>query len=147
MKGTIGVFRDVTDARKMEEKVLLLAHALGSADSCICISDTMGHILYVNRSFLRTYGYEEGEMIGQHIDLVRTSRDHAWLVDEILAATVQDGWRGEPWNKAKDGREFPILLATSVVRDDHGQAIAVVGVSQETADREKRRFKRRFDRP
>ena len=133
--GAIAAVRDVTDERRMAEKVRLLAHALECAGDCICISDITGRILYANASFFLTYGYEEQELIGQHINILQAPHVSNEVADQILPMTLQDGWHGEIWNKSKDGRVFPISLTTSLVRDDRGTAIAIVGVARDITER------------
>jgi len=93
----------------------MLAHALESAGECVSITDVEDRILFVNEAFLRTYGYAEGELIGRPIGIVRAERTPADVQHEILPATLDGAWHGELWNRARDGREFPISLATSTV--------------------------------
>ncbi|MCX6626555.1 MAG: PAS domain S-box protein [Candidatus Solibacter sp.] len=93
-------------------------------------------LLYVNQAFLRTYEYEAHELLGQHVSIVRGSRNEA-DADDILPATLEDGWRGELWNRTKSGREFPISLETSVVRDEQGRRGATVGIARDITERRK----------
>jgi PAS domain-containing protein len=65
----------------------LLAHALRSISECVSITDTADRILFVNDAFLRTYGYEEDELLGQHISIVRAQKNAAERVREILPAS------------------------------------------------------------
>ena len=119
-----------------EGRVQLLAHALQSASDCITITDTSDHILYVNEAFLRTYEYEESDLIGRHISMVRSPHNRPEVVDGILEATKQEGWRGIVRNRSKTGREFPISLATSLVRDEQGRVLAAVGVERDRTSEE-----------
>jgi two-component system, cell cycle sensor histidine kinase and response regulator CckA len=132
---SIAVIRDVTAHREADEKIRLMAHALRSTDNCVCISDVSQHIVYVNDAFLQTYGYAESELIGQHISIVGSSRNPPGRADGILPATLKDGWSGELWNRARDGREFPVSLTSSVVRDERGRVIATVGVARDLTER------------
>ena len=121
--------------RSSEERRRVLARAIESAGECISITDTEDRILYVNQAFLRTYGYEERELIGQHIGMVRSARTSTDVQDEILPSTLAGAWQGELWNRTKDGREFPISLATSVVYDERGRRIALVGIARDISER------------
>jgi PAS domain S-box-containing protein len=129
--GHIAVLRDMTRMRQADEQIRLLAHALRSTDNCVAISDGDDRIIYVNQAFLQTYGYTEDELLGQNIAMVRSSRNSAQFQEEILPTTLREGWSGELWNRAKDGREFPIALTSSVVRNERGEAIATVGVARD----------------
>src|SRR5688572_17831091 len=81
-RGSLGI-----PARQPEGRVHLLAHALQSASECITITDTSDRILYVNDAFLRTYEYQESELIGQPISMVRAPDNRLEVVDGILEAT------------------------------------------------------------
>jgi len=112
---------DLFERRKAEGRLRLLAHALQSANDCITVTDASDHILYVNKASLRTYEYMESELLGQHIGIVYDSP----------RATRQDGWRGVVRNRSKTGRVFLVSLVTSMVYDEQGRAIAVVGVARD----------------
>jgi PAS domain S-box-containing protein len=122
--------------RASEERYRMLARALHSTGECVSITDTEDRILYVNDAFLRTYGYREQELIGQHIGIVRSARTAAEVYDAILPATMAGEWRGELWNRTQEGREFPVSLSTSVVYDEDGRRIALVGVARDITERQ-----------
>ena len=142
--GHVGTSKDITERKRaeealraMEERHRMLAQALEGAGECISITDTEDRILYVNGAFLRTYGYREEELIGRHIGILRSARTSEETQREILPATMAGRWRGELWNRAKDGREFPISLATSAVRDEDGRRIALVGIARDITERKR----------
>ena len=126
--------RTQAERRRAEAKAHLLARGLQSANDCISITDTSDRILYVNEAFLRTYEYEEEELIGHHIDIVRASDNPPGASEAIAVATKQDGWRGVIRNRSKRGRVFPVSLTTSTVHDERGAAIAMVGVARDMTE-------------
>ncbi len=99
-----GVAIDVTERRQIDERANLLAHALQSANDCITISDADERLLYVNDAFLRTYGYTEEEILGQHVSILRAADADTSVVKALAESNEQDGWRGDVWNKSKTGR-------------------------------------------
>ncbi|MBW8334481.1 MAG: PAS domain-containing sensor histidine kinase, partial [Prolixibacteraceae bacterium] len=123
--------------KKSDEKQLqLMAHTLKSINESISITDISNQILFVNAAFLKTYGYDnENELIGQNISLVRSSKNDPEITFKILATTADSGWQGEIWNKKKDGTEFPISLSTSVVQNEDGEIIGMVGVAVDISER------------
>jgi PAS domain S-box-containing protein len=132
---SIGVFRDITEEKRLEQRINLLAHTLESVGECVCIADSDDRLLFVNQAFLRTYGYEEHELIGQHIRIVWSPLTPAETAGGILPATLAGGWRGELWNRRKDGTDFPVMLATAPVRDESGRLEATVGVARDITKR------------
>ena len=59
----------------MQQRLRLLAHTLESVDESVVISSPEDRIVFVNRAFERTYGYEERELVGKHISMVRSPLD------------------------------------------------------------------------
>lgn len=119
----------------MEKSIPLLAHAIQSISESVSITDMNDQILYVNSAFLKTYKFESHELIGNSISIVRSPNNSAQLAELILPATLQGGWQGELLNLRKDGSEFPVFVSTSVVRDDSGEPIALIGVSSDITER------------
>ena len=134
---SIGIDRDITERERTEKQIRLLAHTIKSINECVSITDTNDNILYVNDAFLATYRYAEHEILGKNISILRSTNNAPELVGEIYQTARNEGWRGEMLNRAKDGREFPISLSTSIVRDDNGKAVALVGVASDISERKR----------
>ncbi len=130
-----GTGQDVTEQKQAEREFTRLAHAIESVRECVSITDMEDQILYVNEAFLKTYGYKKEELIGNSIRILRSPNNPPDVVREILPATLRGGWQGELMNRRKDGSEFPISLSTSVIRDETGQAIALIGVATDISER------------
>ena len=131
----VGVFRDITEARQLEERFTLMVHALRSTNDCVGIVDTHACFLYVNEAFCRTYGFQESQVRGRSLAILRSERNAPDLLHQITAATVDGGWEGELWSRARGGREFPVTLSTSALRDEHGRVIALAGVARDITER------------
>jgi len=86
--------RDIT-SRKLEEEVRQrLAYALRSINECVSITDMQDQILFINEAFSKTYGFQESELIGRHIGILRSDINSPDLIRQILPATLKGGWRG-----------------------------------------------------
>ena len=92
----------------------------------IMISDKKGHLTYVNPAWIDIYGYSSEEAMGQTPRLLRSRHQdenfYKKMWSEILDPKVGH-WRGELINQAKDGREVPVELSITPIKDDN----AVVG--------------------
>jgi PAS domain S-box-containing protein len=135
--GTFGISRDITSRKLAEEEMTMLAHALKSINECVSITDLENNIIFVNESFLKTYGYSENELVGKNINIVRSQNNIPELVENILPATLQGGWQGELWNKRKDGSEFPINLSTKIITDKNGNPLDLIGVAIDITERKR----------
>ncbi len=133
-QGSLGIFRDVTRERDLQQRLRLLAHTLESVDESVVVCGPDDRIVFVNRAFERTYGYEERELTGKHISVVRSTLTTQEVAAEILPATLAGGWRGELWNRRKDGTDFLAMLTTAAVVDDAGRLEATVGVVRDVTE-------------
>jgi hypothetical protein len=135
--GVGGIIKDVTQHKRAEEEIFMLAHALKSINECVSITDMDDNILFVNESFLKTYGYNENELVGKHMSIVRSLNNSPELVKDILPATLRGGWKGEVLNKRKDGTEFPINLSSTIIFDKDGKRLGLIGVASDITERKR----------
>lgn len=135
--GYRGADKDITERKHAEQTIHLLAQAVRSTSDCISLTDINNNIIFVNEAFLKTYGYEERELIGQNIKLVRASNNPDPSPEVIKNATLQNGWFGELLNRKKDGTVFPISLSTSSVLNDKGEPYALIGITRDITDYKK----------
>ncbi|NJD23402.1 MAG: response regulator [Melioribacter sp.] len=126
-----------SERKKAEEEIAMLAHSLKSVNECVSITDMKDNFLFVNESFLKTYGYNENELVGKHVNIVRSLNNPPELVSEILPATLSGGWQGELWNKRKNGSEFPIYLSTTIISDKDNKPIGLIGVASDISERKR----------
>jgi PAS domain S-box-containing protein len=129
--------RDVTARMQSERELRLLAQTVTSAQDNVFITDLNEVILYVNEAVLRTYGYSEEELVGSPVAMLRVSDVSADDIAAVKPATLDGGWNGEILNRKKDGTTFPIELWTSVVRNDEGDPVAMVGVARDITERKR----------
>ena len=123
--------RSQTHHRRVEAQLATLAHAVQSTSELICITDLNDRFVFVNRAFQAAYGYTEAEILGKTPELLVSSRNPPELLREILSGTRAGGWRGEVWDRRKDGREFPVFLSTSEVKDARGRVMGLIGVARD----------------
>jgi PAS domain S-box-containing protein len=104
------ITRDITERKEMEEEFRLQSQIILNMNEgvyLIRISD--GIIVYANPEFEKMFGYEQGEMIGQHFSIVNvpTDRDPKETVRLIMNILEETGeWHGEIENIKKDGTTF-----------------------------------------
>jgi len=123
------------EGKRSRLEIRVLARALRTIPEPVAIADMQGSILFVSEAFLKLYGFEsEDELVGQSSHMLRAPGSEPPPGESILAATLQKGWRGELMNRRKDGTVFPILLSTSVVRDEAGWPVAIVSVAKDLTE-------------
>jgi PAS domain S-box-containing protein len=128
-EGSIWMVEDITERYLLRTKMRLLSHTIENLSESISITDTKDQIIFVNKAFEKTYGFNHDELLGKNISVISSVENDQELVGSILPSTINGGWQGEIMNRRKDGTVFPVYLATSKVLDDDGKIAALVGVA------------------
>ncbi|MDD3519495.1 MAG: EAL domain-containing protein, partial [Chromatiales bacterium] len=122
--------------RIREEELQRLSRAVEQSPASVMITDPAGHIEYVNPRFTAITGYSSDEAIGRKPSLVKsglTDRDvYADLWRTIRAGKV---WRGELFNRAKDGRIICEQVSISPIFGEDGAITHFVGVKEDITQR------------
>jgi diguanylate cyclase (GGDEF)-like protein/PAS domain S-box-containing protein len=127
--GTYGVARDITERKRVEENLRITASVFDISQEGIFITDAENNIIDVNPAFSRITGYKSEEVIGKNPGIL-SSGDQT---TEFYEAMWQDlktnkSWRGEIWNRRKNGEIYPEILSISVLCDAGGKVLRYVAV-------------------
>jgi PAS domain S-box-containing protein len=136
-EGSVWMVEDITERKRLREKMRLLSHTVESLAECVSITDIADRIIFVNKAFEELYGFKQEELIDKTISVVSSPNNDPRIIQSILPATMDGGWKGEVINRKKDGTEFPVFMATSKVADENGEVVALVGVATDITERKK----------
>jgi diguanylate cyclase (GGDEF)-like protein/PAS domain S-box-containing protein len=75
----------------------------------------------VNRAFTEITGYEKEEVMGQNPKILNSGRHDIDFYRTMWQSLEESGrWRGEIWDRRKDGGLFPVWQTISSVTDENG---------------------------
>ncbi|HEU4775516.1 MAG TPA: EAL domain-containing protein [Telluria sp.] len=114
------------------QRLRLAASIFQSTQESIMLTDTVGNIIAVNAAFEQVTGYSEQEVLGRNPRLLMSGRHDDAFYRNIFNSLRDTGqWRGEIWNRRKNGQVYPERMAIDAVRGDDGQIDAYVSVSSD----------------
>ncbi len=112
-----------------EERLRLVATVFAHAQEGVMITSADALILEVNDTFSVITGYPREEVLGRNPSLLQSGRQSSPFYADLwrtLAATGR--WRGELWNRRKDGSIYPQFTSISAVTDQQGKISHYVGL-------------------
>ncbi|MBK1731623.1 putative bifunctional diguanylate cyclase/phosphodiesterase [Thiococcus pfennigii] len=132
---TVAFLRDVTERKQAEAQMRLYAAAVDNTSEGIMVTDTTPAIIAVNAALSQITGYTADELLGRNPSLLQSGyHDPVFFRAMWRQLLDQDHWRGEIWNRAKDGEIAPQWVNINAVRSETGRVTHYVGVFSDISD-------------
>ncbi len=129
-QGTLCVVRDATLRKDVEDKLHIANTVFQSTQEAIVVTDIDCRILAVNPAFEKVTDYQEKEVLGQHMRMLRSGRHDEFFYRRMWDSIANTGeWQGAIWNRRKGGEIYHEWLSISTVRDHKGKPIQYVGIT------------------
>jgi PAS domain S-box-containing protein len=134
--------RDITERKKVEQRLRLFESAVVNANDAILIAEAEPislpgpRIIYVNEAFTRMTGYSAEEVIGQTPRLLQGEKTDRTQLDRVRhALQTWQSVRVELINYRKDGSQFWVELEIVPVADETGWFTHWVSVQRDITER------------
>lgn len=102
-------------------RLQLAASVFTHAAEGIAITDAEGTIVDVNDTFINITSYSREESLGQNLSMFSSKKQSADFYVDIMQALLEEGfWKGETWNRRKNGELYAEMKTISAVRDAQG---------------------------
>jgi len=113
--------------RSLSDTELKIAATAFESQEGVMITDARNIILRVNKAFTTITGYQASEVIGKTPRILSSDRQDRHFYTALWESINTTGsWKGQIWNKHKDGAEYPEQLAISTVKNNAGNIINYV---------------------
>ncbi|MCF8034855.1 MAG: EAL domain-containing protein [Desulfarculaceae bacterium] len=131
----ISIASDVTQRRAMEDSLILAGQVFDNATNGILVTDLDANILDVNPALCEISGFSREELIDQSPRLFRSGSHDADFYRAMWQALKTEGaWRGEIWNRRKNGEIYPALLTISRVGNGQQDGTGFVAITSDLSD-------------
>ncbi len=129
---------EINQRRSAEDALRLSAKVFESNSEAIMVTDAARNIVMVNRAFTEITGYAQEEVLGKNPRFLKSGRQSDSFYRTFFESLdTNDSWRGEIWNKRKNGEVFPEWVTLSVLRDAQGTVTHYIAIYLDITERKK----------
>ena len=134
--GVLGIARDMTRRKEDEEKLQLAALVYKNSSEAILVTNARNEILAVNPAFERITGYSAAEILGKDPKILNSGRQDKAFYKAMWDTLHEKGvWRGELWNRKKNGEVYAAWLTINVVYNEDGTVRYYVELSDDFTEK------------
>lgn len=121
---------------KEQEEVRLAAKVFENSVEAILITNASNTICSVNPAFVEMTGFLLNEVLGKNPRILSSGRQDCLFYEGMWHEINKKGsWKGEIWNRRKNGEIYPEWLSISVLKDKFGLVSHYVGIFSDITER------------
>ena len=136
--GILGVSRDVSKRKGVQEELRKLSQAVVQSPVSITITDIDGNIEFVNPQFTKLTGYTPEEVKGRNPRILKSGKQPAALYKELWDNILSGKeWHGELENKKKNGELYWVSESISPLVDEAGEITHFVSIKEDITERKR----------
>jgi len=133
-----GTERDISAIRAADRDRRIASEVIRNMSEAVTVTDLDFRFMSVNTAFTRMTGYAEHEVLGRDASVLNGSRHAPDSYTQLRQTLAETGhWRGELWQRRKDGEEFLCWVELNEVCDASGQRTHMIGVLTDITDRKR----------
>ena len=134
-QGIIEVARDITEQKKMAEKINFLASTIQSIPDSVCSIDLDGTVRTWNEGAEKMLGYNSEELLGKHITTVVPQGELEHCLTILKTKGFFTGY--ESVRMARDGRVVPVEVTGVAIKDKDQNVIGYASVMRDITERKR----------
>ena len=133
-----GLMVDITQRKALEADLRKLVLAVEQSPESIVITNLAAEIEYVNQTFIRATGYAREEVIGRNPRILHSGKTPAATYASMWQALSQgQAWRGEFYNRRKDGSEYVEMALVSPIHQSDGSLTHYLAVKEDVTEKKR----------
>ncbi|MBC7369615.1 MAG: response regulator [Undibacterium sp.] len=131
----VGVLRGQV---RQQDVIRSLTEAMEQSHSALMIVDLASRITYANAGLCRQMGYERAELLGRGWREFQVAGTRPELLADLVAA-VRGGqaWRGDWFNRRKNGEIYPVRGIITPVKNHEGRLACFVAALEDATESKK----------
>jgi PAS domain S-box-containing protein len=125
---------DVTRHRQTDAALVLANKIFESTLAGIVVTGCDGIIQRINPAFTEITGYAEDDVVGKNISVLECDPEYHHKVVRALSESIS--YRGETWNRRRDGTLYLAGFVINAIKNDEGQNIQYVKSFRDITEKE-----------
>ncbi len=133
----IGTHTDITEEKENQLKLLHQAQMIQQTQESVSTTDMEGNITSWNKGSEALFGYKADEVMGKHISML-SPKESSETFTTYIAELIEEGeYRRTLYLMKKSKEQVLINLSLSLLQDNKGNPIGIVGYLQDITERKK----------
>jgi PAS domain S-box-containing protein len=131
--------QDITERKQAEEKITMLSSVVEQSTEGMAIADLEGNLIFINKAWCEMHGYKSPEeLLGKSLAISHNQEQLENEVKPFNKKVMELGaYSGEVGHITKDGKAFPTLMTTTLLKDKQGKPYALAGIARDINERKK----------
>ena len=137
--GAAHIMSDITERKRAEEEIKKITSVVEQSTEGIAIAGLDGILSFVNKSWCRMHGYKSSqELIGKSLAIFHNQEQMENEVKLFNEKVIELGaYSGEIGHITCDGKPFPTLMTTTILKDNQGRPYALAGIAKDITERKR----------
>ena len=134
-----GVFTDITEHKRAEGQLKSLSSIVEQSTEGMALADLNDNLIFVNKAWCKMHGYESSEsLLGKNLGIFHNKKQLKNDVIPFNEEVKKNGTcRGEVGHITKDGKPFPTLMTSTLLKDAQGNPFAMAGIAKDITERKR----------
>ncbi len=136
--GTLGIFRDITERKQIEDKLRILSETVEQNPTSIVVTDSKGKIEFANNAFVKLTQYPLSEVINKSPRIFnrgnQPNQEFDLMWDLLMEGKV---WKGEYQNRRKDKSKYWEDVTISSLRNSTGEISNFILIMDDISEKKK----------
>jgi diguanylate cyclase (GGDEF)-like protein/PAS domain S-box-containing protein len=132
------IVEDITERKRVVRELQLAAQVFQSSSEGMLITDSQNRIIGVNPAFTRMSGYTLEEIAGKDPRIFKTGYQDPAFYEEMWRSLRRDRyWRGELWDRCKDGDVRASRLTINAITNEDGEVQRYVALYSDITEKKR----------
>jgi|GEM_PF-3106240 len=137
--GVAILFQDITQQQRTAKRLQLAANVLENITDAVVVTNPDGDITLVNPAFTEITGFPPAEVLGKKPSIMKSNHHDPAFYQQMWRALNSEGrWKGEVWNRTRDGEIFLAEECITAIPGPDGEAEYYVAVFQNVTETRQR---------